>query len=254
MIEQQKKNTTEVSSNLYTKMLKLSNLMHSYEWEKDGKNMHQQYKYVSESQYKNNFKKALDTVGLVWESNCISYEFIPQISDKMHLVLATFKATITDPETKETKDYTFVGSGSDNGDKALYKAYTGGLKFFLANTFLVAENNDPENDEGNHEAIKVEITSKKKQMITPQQRVDIKKELTNSSGPITSLQVNSIRSGIVKLRSFYMNDNKEIINPALREELEPFIQAITSKVRHGITKSIAEELLVKIRDKMNELM
>ena len=40
------------------KLFTLQSLMDEYTWEKDGKNMHQQYKYISEAQYKKNFKVA----------------------------------------------------------------------------------------------------------------------------------------------------------------------------------------------------
>ena len=39
-----------------------------------------------------------------------------------------------------------TGEGIDKGDKAGYKAYTGALKYFLANTFMVATGDDPEKD------------------------------------------------------------------------------------------------------------
>jgi hypothetical protein len=53
---------------------------------------------------------------------------------------------LIDPETGEHEEYIFFGSGADNGDKALYKAITGGHKFFLAANFNVAEDMEPEND------------------------------------------------------------------------------------------------------------
>ena len=44
----------------------------------------------------------------------------------------------------ETTDIT--GEGIDKGDKAGYKAYTGALKYFLADTFMVATGDDPESE------------------------------------------------------------------------------------------------------------
>jgi hypothetical protein len=41
----------------------------------------------------------------------------------------------------------FVGDGQDAGDKGVYKAYTGALKYFLMKCFLVATGDDPEQDE-----------------------------------------------------------------------------------------------------------
>lgn len=235
-------------SSLFTKLLELSKIMHQYDWEKDGKNMHQQYKYVSEGQYKNHFKRALDEVGLIWESNCVSYEFIPAISDKMHLVMATFKATITDPTSKESREYQFIGSGSDNGDKALYKAYTGGLKFFLANTFLVAEDNDPERDVPVVSG--VSVGAKSNRPVSQQEREVIKKELTDSNGAVTEIQKDSIRKGIVHLRMRYMNEKKEVVNPELKAILEPKVSQMLDKINQGINRAEAENILVEIRNLM----
>ena len=39
-----------------------------------------------------------------------------------------------------------TGEGLDRGDKAGYKAYTGAVKYFLANTFLVPTGDDPETE------------------------------------------------------------------------------------------------------------
>lgn len=38
------------------------------------------------------------------------------------------------------------GTGQDKGDKALYKAYTGAVKYFLYKTFMISTNDDPEKD------------------------------------------------------------------------------------------------------------
>ena len=41
----------------------------------------------------------------------------------------------------------WMGSGQDAGDKGLYKAMTGGLKYLLMKTFLVSTGDDPEQEE-----------------------------------------------------------------------------------------------------------
>ena len=51
-----------------------------------------------------------------------------------------------DVETGYCEKTTVYGEGIDKGDKALYKAFTGALKSYLANTFLIATGNEPEND------------------------------------------------------------------------------------------------------------
>jgi hypothetical protein len=51
-----------------------------------------------------------------------------------------------DTETGFYETTTITGEGIDKGDKAGYKAYTGALKYYLANTFMVATGDDPEKE------------------------------------------------------------------------------------------------------------
>ena len=51
-----------------------------------------------------------------------------------------------DTDTGFYEETTITGEGMDKGDKAGYKAYTGALKYYLANTFMVATGDDPEKD------------------------------------------------------------------------------------------------------------
>ena len=45
---------------------------------------------------------------------------------------------------EERFDTLWVGEGSDTGDKGVYKAYTGGMKFFYMKHFMIATGDDPE--------------------------------------------------------------------------------------------------------------
>ena len=54
--------------------------------------------------------------------------------------------TLLDVETGFFETTKITGEGIDKGDKAGYKAYTGALKYFLANTFMVATGDDPEKE------------------------------------------------------------------------------------------------------------
>lgn len=57
---------------------------------------------------------------------------------------------LTDVETGFYEETTITGEGIDKGDKAGYKAYTGALKYYLANTFMVATGDDPEKESPEH--------------------------------------------------------------------------------------------------------
>ena len=54
--------------------------------------------------------------------------------------------TLIDVETGFFETTVITGEGMDKGDKAGYKAYTGAVKYYLADTFLVATGDDAEKD------------------------------------------------------------------------------------------------------------
>ena len=218
---------TTKKSNFNEKLMQLQKVMGEFTWEKDGINRHQSYKYVTEKQYKNNFKKALQEVGLLWSMEETKHEFIGKISENMHLILVDFKGTLSDPETEEFKEYTFSGSGADTGDKALYKAYTGGLKYFLASNFLVAEDNDPENDG----------VEEKPKHVAPEKREEIKEGLIDKDGKASKMQINSLKKALKMLRE---------VDP----EEETFIAKIAEKTDGftSIKKKACEDLILKISE------
>ena len=209
------------------KLKHLQDIMGEYAWEKDGINRHQSYKYVTEKQYKHNFKKALKQVGLIWKMETVGYEFVPAISDKMHMVICNFRGQIIDPETGEREEYLFNGSGADNGDKALYKAVTGGHKFFLAANFNVAEDMEPESDKD--DIPRAEIPP------TPEKREEIKEGLIDKDGKATKMQINSLKKALKLLRE---------TDP----EQEEFIAAVAEKTDNftNITKKACEQLILKV--------
>lgn len=211
----------------YEKLKKLHEVMGSFPWEKDGINRYQSYKYITEKQYKQNFKKALQQAGLLWKMETLEYQLVPEISDKMHLVICKFKGTIFDPETDEKEEYIFYGSGADNGDKALYKAITGGHKFFLASNFNVAEDMEPEDDKDEAPKAKAPATAEK--------REEIKKDLVDKDGKATKMQVNSLKKALKALRE-------------VDSEQEEFIAAVAEKTENftKINKKACEELILKV--------
>lgn len=220
--------TSETKEITFLQKLKtLQDIMGEFSWEKDGINRHQSYKYVTERQYKANFKKALKQAGLIWKMETVHHEFIPDISDKQHLVLCDFKGQLIDPDTGEREEYLFSGSGADVGDKALYKAVTGGHKFFLASNYNVSEDMEPEND-------KEEVPATKPPA-TPEKREEIKKDLTDKDGPATRMQINALKKALKHLRE--TDPNKEDFIAAIAEKTDGF---------KNIKKKACEELILKI--------
>ncbi|XCH79027.1 MAG: phosphoadenosine phosphosulfate reductase family protein [Candidatus Dehalobacter alkaniphilus] len=218
--------TMATTKGLLQKIQILQEEMASHSWEKDGINRHQSYKYVTEKQYKQVFKAALRKAGLIWKMETLSHEFIPAVSDKMHLVLCQFRGQLIDPDTGEREEYLFSGSGADNGDKALYKAVTGGHKFFLAGNFNVAEDNDPEND--TDDVPKPVYTS-------PEKREEVKENLLDKDGVATKMQITSLKKALKLLRE--ADPSQEEFIAQIAEKTENFTK---------IKKKACEELILKI--------
>ena len=173
---------------IYKKVYELQKVLNSYDWEKDGINRHQSYKYITEAQYKRNFAKALLEVGLVWQIQELDRQFSTDIlNSTMHLVEVDFIGTLIDIDTNERLDYYFSGTGADTGDKALYKAYTGALKYFIATNFMIAEGNDPENDE----------QEDKPKWVSEDEKKEIKDNLT--SGKANKMQIDALKKQLAML-------------------------------------------------------
>ena len=208
---------------IYKKIYELQKVLNSYDWEKDGINRHQAYKYITEAQYKRNFSKALIEVGLIFQIQELDRRFSTDIlNSTMHLVEVDFMGTLIDIDTGEKLDYYFSGTGADTGDKALYKAYTGGLKYFIATNFMVAEGNDPENDEQVDKAKYVSEDEKK----------EIKKDLT--SGQANKMQIEALKKQLAML---IKKDDKY-------KEVVKKIQEETNDLQN-ITKKQCEDYIIK---------
>ena len=105
---------------------------------REGNNTFDKYKYFSEAQYKELFTKLFSEYKLELTSNEMRYDHI-EGTDKMPFgVNVTWEFTLTDIDTGFYEKSYITGEGLDKGDKAGYKANTGAIKYFLANTFMVA--------------------------------------------------------------------------------------------------------------------
>lgn len=131
---QQKKNALR-------KMLKEKGVL-----KKGATNTFDKYNYFSEAQYKELFTELFSTVGLELKFNEVSYETFEGTEKQANGRMAKLEFELMDIETGFSEFTTITGEAIDKGDKAGYKAYTGALKYYLANTFMVATGDDPEKD------------------------------------------------------------------------------------------------------------
>ena len=113
---------------------------------REAKNDYDHYKYFSEAQYKELFTELFSENGLELKFNEIEYETFTGSEKQSNGRMPKLLFVLFDCETGFFETTTITGEGIDKGDKAGYKAYTGALKYYLANTFMVATGDDPEKD------------------------------------------------------------------------------------------------------------
>lgn len=112
---------------------------------REGVNNFDKYKYFSEAQYKMLFTELFAQTGLELKFNEIEYGLFETGSEKQgNGRMPKIEYTLMDTATGFGETTVITAEGMDKGDKAGFKAYTGSLKYYLANTFLVATGDDPE--------------------------------------------------------------------------------------------------------------
>lgn len=131
---------------------------------KGGENKAQNYKYVRATDIAHEVRKALTKHGIAFTYQTNDERFwqaeTRSGSTQFYCSLRV-TGTFIDTESGETAESSVIAWGADTGDKAPYKATTGGLKYLLRTTFLIPDENDPEND--NHEPEEVESSSVKQE-------------------------------------------------------------------------------------------
>ena len=113
---------------------------------KKGKNDYDNYVYFSEAQYKDLFTELFSQVGLELKFNELEYGLFEGNGKQLNGRMPKLEFALFDIETGFYELTTITSEGMDKGDKAGYKAFTGALKYYLADTFMVATGDDPEKE------------------------------------------------------------------------------------------------------------
>lgn len=113
---------------------------------KGATNTYDKYSYFSEAQYKELFTELFSEHNLELKFTELDYTTFEGSEKQANGRMPKLKFTLFDIDTGFSEDTVITGEGIDKGDKAGYKAYTGALKYYLANTFMVATGDDPEKD------------------------------------------------------------------------------------------------------------
>jgi ERF superfamily len=118
--------------------------------EKSGRNEFHRYNYVKAADVAWAVRKALSEQNIYLVSDVIevrNYE-IPAKDGHMQAVDVKMEFSFFDGDCPSTQPVVLHawGTGTDKGDKAVYKAQTGALKYGLRHAFLIPDESDPEAD------------------------------------------------------------------------------------------------------------
>ena len=165
------------------------------------------YNYFSEAQYKELFTELFSTNGLELTPNELEYSMFEGTEKQANGRNVKIEFTLTDIDTGFYETSIVTGEGIDKGDKAGYKADTGALKYYLANTFMVATGDDPEKESPDNK-----MNNKVDKKATPKQ-IEILNKYYNGENLDKLLEVNKLE----KLEDITMTKASELIGSLMRK-------------------------------------
>ena len=148
------------------------------------------------------FTELFSVHGLELKFNEVDYATFEGTEKQANGRMPKLEFTLFDIDTGFYETTTITGEGIDKGDKAGYKAYTGALKYFLANTFMVATGDDPEKESPDNK-----MNTKNDRKASPKQVEILAKTYTGDN--LTKLLE---KNGIEKLEDISMSKASEIIS------------------------------------------
>lgn len=121
------------------KLSKLREVLNKMDWEPDGTNVKQGYKYLTHTKIKGNMSNALVQSRLEWDIQYGELQYRPEIGNMSQHYIIEAKATVFDIDNPEKfRTYTAYGEAADSGDKAMAKAQTNAFKNILSNVFMLS--------------------------------------------------------------------------------------------------------------------
>ena len=193
---QQKKNALR-------KMLKEKGVL-----KKGATNEFDKYSYFSEAQYKELFTELFSECGLELKFNELEYETFEGSERQANGRMPKLEFRLFDIETGFYEETVITGEGIDKGDKAGYKAYTGALKYYLADTFMVATGDDPEKESPDNKMNKKVAREKSGVKASPKQITLIESLVSDIPAMLNYYKVQSIEDLTIEQASEIITKKK----------------------------------------------
>ena len=169
---------------------------------KGGQNDYDHYSYFSEAQYKELFTELFSKNNLELKFSELEYNTFEGSGKNCNGRMTRLEFTLIDVDTGFFETTVITGEGMDKGDKAGYKAYTGAVKYYLADTFLVATGDDAEK-----ESPEENMNAKSERKASPKQ-IELLQKYYTGENLEKLLQVNNIS----KIEDLPMQKASDIIS------------------------------------------
>jgi ERF superfamily protein len=116
---------------------------------KSGRNEFHRYDYATEADIVAAVREGMSQRHLMLVPDVESCEVkdLERKNGRERLATLRVRFTLVDGDSGETHSFTVLGEGTDQGDKATYKAMTGATKYALLKLFLIPTGDDPEQDD-----------------------------------------------------------------------------------------------------------
>lgn len=177
---------------------------------REGSNDYDHYKYFSEAQYKELFTGLMADHGLELKFTELDYITFEGSEKQANGRMPRLEFYLYDTETGFYETTVITGEAIDKGDKAGYKAYTGALKYYLANTFMVATGDNAENESPDYK------------MNTKQERKASMKQIAVLNKVYTGERLKKLleMNNLEKLEDISMTKASELIGKLKEKEAE----------------------------------
>ena len=188
------------------------------------------YKYFSEAQYKELFTELLSQSKLELKFNELEYSFFEGTEKQANGRMPKLEFQLIDCETGFYETTVITSEAIDKGDKAGYKAYTGALKYYLANTFMVATGDDPEKESPAEEMKKIVLDEK---LIEEAKQIgidDLTKVAKYFKKKVESLTNEDLKSAIEQKKKMMAHKTTIVDGFNSKKEIDDAVNVITKDV------------------------
>ena len=227
---------TTKTLNIYQKLSKARLEFLKADVKKNGVNRHSEYKFFELADIVPVATSIFDKIGLLF---VVTFpEGVPTgtLYDMDSDATIVFKSDKSDERLVTAGGKTIMLAIQETGAKETYQR-----RYLYMQVLDIVEHDNIDGDTGNEESGADKPTTpakpKSKKPVNPVEREAIKNDLIDADGEATEVQIKSIKLGLKKLRE-KSSDN------------EPYIKTCLKKIKAGLNKKEAEDLLIEIGNKV----